>query len=167
MAQATKVIAVLTASPALSSILGAVLTTVPDLQVRSFESEVALIGYMRFCAVDLVVCDFDYERTPADMLVRELRADGMLVRRNFHAIALTGTVRPDMRARAAECGIDEIIVKPMSPKYLLERVQARLNNPDAPPRARLRVVHSAPRTMAHRDNVVPLFPNGQLPRPVV
>jgi DNA-binding response OmpR family regulator len=164
----SKVIAVLTASPALSSILSAVLTTVPGLKVRSFESEVALIGYMRFEPVDLVVCDFDCERTPADALVRELRGDRQLVRRNFQAIALASTIRQDMRAIAAEIGIDEIIVKPMSPKYLLERVQGRLKDPSRRPQPRLRLVQSkAPREIVYRDNVVPLFPNGRPTQPTV
>ncbi|HVW93807.1 MAG TPA: response regulator [Devosia sp.] len=163
MPESMKVVAILAGSPALSSILNAVLAAAPGLRVRSFETQAALTAYMRLCPVDLVVGDFDCEAAPADRLASALRGNAALAQRNFQILALTSAVDEDMRAVAAKCGINEVIVKPMSPRYLLERVEARLRQPHRP---RLSIVRAeVPREIVYRDNVVPLFPKGQPPRP--
>jgi DNA-binding response OmpR family regulator len=63
---------------------------------------------------------------------------------------------PETKAASIHVGIDEIIMKPMSPKYLVERVLARL--------ARRTAAAGRARTSIRRkdwssfgDNVVPLF----------
>lgn len=165
MPESMKVIAILAGSPALSSILNAVLAAAPGLRVRSFETQAALTAYMRLCPVDLVVSDFDCEAAPADRLARALRGNEAVARRDFQIIALASGVGRDMRAIAAESGIDEVIVKPMSPRYLLERVEARLHQPRRP---RLSIVRAeVPREIVYRDNVVPLFPKGHPSQPRV
>jgi two-component system phosphate regulon response regulator PhoB len=122
MAEDARIVAVLVPNPALSSILSMVLASTPSLRVEPFESRAALTAHMRQAPVDLVVCDFE----DADGIARDLRSDAAPHGRGVEIIALSSTVDSDSRRRAAEAGIDEVIVKPMSPRYLLERVQARL-----------------------------------------
>ena len=62
---------------------------------------------------------------------------------------------PHSKTLAREAGIDEVIVKPMSPRYLLERVIARTSE------ARRPVDFSGFRQRdwtVFGDNIVPLFP---------
>jgi two-component system phosphate regulon response regulator PhoB len=150
-----KVVALLVSSPALSSILGTVLASAPSLRVRPFESQLALTTYMRLAPVDLVVSDFDCERAPADQLARDLHADANLERHDFQVIALATRVTPHTKQASIEAGIDEIIVKPMSPKYLLERVLSRLQRKAGAARRIPRVLPRAPDYSG--SNVVPLF----------
>jgi len=157
MAYRPKVVALLVANPALCSILSMVLASVPSLRVRPFESQVALTTYMRLAPVDLVVTDFDCDEAPADRLARDLHDDARLERRDFQVIALASTVTPETKRISIRAGIDEIIVKPMSPKYLLERVLSRL----APRAARL---PPRPAPLPVGGNVIPLF--GPRPQPV-
>lgn len=128
LGESIKVVAVLAANPALSSILTMVLAGCPSLRVRLFESRAALVTYMRLAPVDVLVTDFDCEDAPADEVALALRSDERLLRRDFAVIALTRTVTEATRRAAASAGIDEVIVKPMSPRYLLERVLSRLRS---------------------------------------
>ena len=171
MGESIKVVAVLAANPALSSILTMVLAGCPALRVRLFESRAALVTYMRLAPVDVLVADFDCEDAPADEVTLALRHDDRLYRRDFAVIALTRTVSDATKRAAIAAGIDEVIVKPMSPRYLLERVLARLRRGEAPvggatyrgPERRNRM--AMPRVPAYNrstDNVVALF--GHTPR---
>jgi len=163
LAEPHKTIAVLVANPALSSILTMVLASVPSFRVRPFESELALTIYMRLAPVDLVVTDFDAENARADLVTRDLRDDPGLENPAFQVIALASAVTPETKNLCIKAGIDEVIVKPMSPKYLLERVQSRLKQ-------RVTAQHSihqtirrfTPKPTATPDfragnNVIPLF----------
>ena len=154
MAEPLKTVAVLVANPALSSILSTTLASVPALRVRQFETEVALRAYLQLAPADLVVADFDNLPSRADRLAARLLAD-VAIRRKFQIIALASSLTSDIKAASIEAGIDEVILKPMSPRYLVERVLARLAQPK-------------PRTAQHRglnkrdwsafgDNIVPLF----------
>lgn len=169
MVEPIRVIAVLAANPALSSILSAVLAATPNLRVRVFEAQGALQTYMRLSPVDLLVCDFDNEAAPAGGLAHTLRVDERLARREFQIIALASTVTQSMKQASIAGGIDEVIVKPMSPKYLLERVLSRLKRTTPQvsagsyqgPERRGRLQMSTSAVMAIHspsgDNVVPLF----------
>ena len=126
MAEPVRTIAVLVANPALSSILSMVLASVPTFRVRPFESEVALVTYMRLAPVDIVVTDFDSASARADRVTRDLRADAAIPYHDYQVIALASVVSPETKQLCIASGIDEVIVKPMSPKYLVERVQSRL-----------------------------------------
>jgi two-component system, OmpR family, phosphate regulon response regulator PhoB len=156
MSEQAKVVAVLVANPALSSILSMVLASAPTLRVRPFESEAALTTYMRLAPVDLIVCDFDSSHARADRVAQALRHNSTLTRRSFQMVALASEVTAETKKVSISAGIDEIIVKPMSPRYLLERVLSRLQRPAAPnPRAATGVV---PRDASRAvSNVIPLF----------
>lgn len=156
MAQPHKTIAVLVANPALSSILTMVLASVPSFRVRPFESELALNVYMRIAPVDLVVTDFDAENARADLVTRDLRDDDAIENPNFQVIALASSVTPETKTLCIKAGIDEVIVKPMSPRYLLERVQSRL-------RQRVAVqtsIHQTLRRMVPKPAAKPDFAGG-------
>ena len=155
MSEPAKVVAVLVSNPALSSILSMVLASVPTLRVRPFESEVALTTYMRLAPVDLIVSDFDSQIAPADRVAQALHADRSLERRDFQVIALASEVTAEMKKASISAGIDEIIVKPMSPKYLLERVLSRLQRSSQAPRAPGRPVRRD--ISGANGNVIPLF----------
>lgn len=157
MAANAKVVAVLVSNPALSSILSAVLAGAPTLRVRPFESQLALTTYMRLAPVDIIVADFDGD-VPAHHLAIDLRADMRLERRDFQLLALASAVTPELKTVSLRSGIDEIILKPMSPKYLLERVLARIARAAARPTLRKQ---AAPAQWP--ANVIPLF--GQAPQP--
>ena len=137
-----RTVAVLIANPALSSILSMTLAASPSLRVRPFESEPVLRAYMQVAPVDVVVTDFDSDTAG------HLRADQPVSSR-FQIIALASKPSP------RPAGIDEIILKPMSPRYLVERVLARLAKP--------RALASARPGLHKRDwskfgdNIVPLF----------
>jgi two-component system phosphate regulon response regulator PhoB len=154
LADTTRTIAVLVANPALASVLGMVLAAVPRFRVRPFDSELGLSTYMRLAPVDLLVADFDCEWARADRLVTALRADTEIASRRFQVIALTAAVSPELKLRAIRAGIDEVIVKPMSPRYLTERVESRLR----------RTQPAEPRPASLGDwrrygaNIIPLFP---------
>lgn len=155
MGEQAKVVALLVSSPALSSILSTVLASAPSLRVRPFASQAALTTYMRLAPVDLIVSDFDCESAPADRLAQELHADEKLERRDFQVIALATRVTPETKLASIAAGIDEIIVKPMSPRYLLERVLSRLARKAGVER---RVSRILPRPEDYSgSNVVPLF----------
>ena len=157
------------ANPALSSILAAMLAATSSLRVRMFESETALRTYARLSPVDLLVCDFDNETAPAGNVTHSLRLDESVVRREFQVIALAGTITETMKQVSIASGIDEVILKPMSPKYLLERVLSRLDcapsqikagryqGPERRGRLRASTIAAMAAHARRGDNVVPLF----------
>jgi two-component system phosphate regulon response regulator PhoB len=153
-----RTIAVLVANPALSSVLSMVLASVPTFRVRPFDSEHSLVTYMRLAPVDVVVTDFDSVAARADRVTRDLRADEAIPYRDYQVIALASDVSPETKDLCIGAGIDEVIVKPMSPRYLLERVQARLARV-----ATRAVVRRVRETLKRPDfsqygNVIPLWP---------
>lgn len=120
-------IAVLSTSPALASILGATLRRRKGWRVREFRDSRALNAYMRIAPVTILVSDYRLgESTVADMAL-DLRASDLIVSRHVQIIALSKDVDVAMRERCVQAGIDEVIMKPMSPLYLEERITARLN----------------------------------------
>ena len=160
MAEPSRTIAVLVANPALSSVLSMVLASVPSFRVRPFESETALVTYMRLAPVDVVVTDFDAANARADRVTRDLRADETIPYRGYQVIALASEVSPETKNLCIASGIDEVIVKPMSPRYLLERVQSRLARLAA--RTTPRPVRRTAPTLLRPDfsqygNVIPLW----------
>lgn len=123
-----KTVAILAANPALSAVLAMVLEGDSRLSVRVFNDEEQLFGHMRFAPLDLLVVDFDREGRPAYEMVEAIRLNNGLVSRDLPVIALSRAVTPPMRHQAISAGIDEVLLKPMSPRHLLQRVQARLIN---------------------------------------
>jgi two-component system phosphate regulon response regulator PhoB len=168
LAEPHKTVAVLVANPALGSILTMVLASVPTFRVRPFESELALSVYMRIAPVDLIVTDFDAENARADLVTRDLRDDPGIETPNFQVIALASAVTPETKALCIKAGIDEVVLKPMSPKYLLERVLARLRQRAPAPQTMHQVLRRLTPRPVRRDftgsNVVPLWtPERPLP----
>ena len=165
-------VALIAANPALTSLLQMVLGADPDLRVRAFADPQDLRTYMRVVPVDLVVVDFDCESAPAEALALILRADQTLASQGFRLIALARTADEGTRLAALRTGMDEVIIKPMSPRHLLERVRARLKtSPEALSRPVAPMVGERRRRTdklppffrqrpVYKDNVVPLFPHG-------
>ncbi|WIY53632.1 response regulator [Devosia sp. YIM 151766] len=172
-----KRIAILAANPALTAVLTMVVAGDSRLRVRPFESEAELFAYMRIAPLDMLVVDFDREGRPAYEMVEAIRLDPSCVSRELPVIALTRAITPPMRQQAISAGIDEVVVKPMSPRHLLQRVQARLINRSVVgalgfgyrgPERRDRVPMPPMRHKPARrftDNVVPLFPDRRAKRP--
>jgi DNA-binding response OmpR family regulator len=153
-----RTVAVLVANPALSSILSMTLAGASSLRVRPFDTQIALMTYLHLAPADLVVADFDSVPSRADRLAQDLRADRAIASPDLQIIALASALTPETKAASIHAGIDEIIMKPMSPKYLVERVLARL----AKVHLATRLVPDGRETVRHDwsrfgDNVVPLF----------
>ena len=125
MAEPLKTVAVLVGNPALSSILSMTLAGASSLRVRPFETQRALVTYLHLAPADLVVADFDSEAARADRLAEDLRGDTHIAHR-LQIVALASALSSETKAASMRTGIDEIIMKPMSPRYLVERVLARL-----------------------------------------
>src|SRR3569623_817379 len=170
MADPIKTVAVLVANPALSSILSMTLAGVSSLRVRPFETQLALMTYLRLAPADLVVADFDSVPSRADRLADDLRSDRTIGARKLQVIALASALTPETKAASIHAGIDEIIMKPMSPKYLVERVLARLatkrTGPLSTQRPDKRVSLRKRDWSSFGDNVIPLRRQPQLERPL-
>lgn len=175
MTSRLKTVAILAANPALTSVLTMVLAGDTRLRVRPFESEAELFAYMRIAPLDMLVVDFDREGRPAYEMVEAIRLDPSFVSRELPVIALTRSITPPMRHQAISAGIDEVLVKPMSPRHLLQRIQARLlsrsvvgllgsgyRGPERRDRVPLQKPQPHP-TRRASDNVVPLFPDRRKP----
>lgn len=119
-------IAVLSSSPALVSILGATLRSRADWRVREFRDPASLNAYMRIAPVAMLVADYRFEDGDLTMLARTIREDPMVISKHVQIIAMSRTISPGMRRACVAAGIDEVIVKPMSPLYLKERIGARI-----------------------------------------
>ena len=114
--------------------------------------------------------DFDSVASRADKLADDLHHDRIIGARDLQVIALASDLTPEIKMASIHAGIDEIIMKPMSPKYLVERVLARL----AKKRASAASAQRSERRVSLRkrdwstfgDNVVPLRRQPQLERPL-
>jgi DNA-binding response OmpR family regulator len=170
LSESAKTVAIIAANPALTALLAMVVAGDSRLKVRQFDSELALIAYMRLAHVDVLVCDFDREGRPAYEMVEAIRLNGELVSQDVPVIALTRVITPPMRHQAISAGIDEVLIKPMSPRHLLQRIQARLRTRSVVgvlggyrgPERRNRTTMPAPQPVPARreaDNVIPLFPD--------
>ncbi|WP_224701691.1 response regulator [Devosia aquimaris] len=175
MSETAKVIAIIAANPALSSLLAMVVAGDSRLKVRVFDTEIELLAYMRIAPVDMLVCDFDREGQPAHEMVEGIRLNAGLISQDVPVIALTRQITAPMRHQAISAGIDEVIIKPMSPRHLLQRIQARLRTRSVVgvlggyrgPERRNRVTTPVPQPVPVRratDNVVSLFPDRRKPQ---
>lgn len=121
-----KTVAVLCDNEALSAIVEMVLSSHRSLRVRTFKDEATLRLYMLIAPVELLVCDNSDVIDPIGVVSR-LRATPELASPGFQAVILSRTADPSLRALCAGAGIDEVMLKPVSPRYLEDRVLARLN----------------------------------------
>ena len=154
MAPPIKTVAVLVANPALSSILSMTLAGASSLRVRPFDTQIALMTYLHLAPAHLVVADFDSVPSRADRLADDLHHDRAIASPKLQIIALASELTAEIKMASIHAGIDEIIMKPMSPRYLVERVLARLaTTPTLPERRGARQKDWS----RFGDNVVPLF----------
>jgi DNA-binding response OmpR family regulator len=175
LSEPAKVIAIIAANQALTALLAMVIAGDSRLKVRQFDTELGLIAYMRLAPVDLLVCDFDRDGRPAYEMVEAIRLNCDLISQDVPVIALTRTVTQSMRHQAISAGIDEVVIKPMSPRHLLQRIQARLRarsvvgvlggyrGPDRRDRISVPMPKPAP-GRRDSDNVVPLFAERRKPQ---
>ena len=119
-----KFVARLTASPALGSILAMALDCEENLVVQSFSRPAGLEQHMRIAPIDLIVCDFEISGSSAARLAIELRTANP--DRQFEMIALARDISSHTRQACKFAAIDEVIIKPMSPLFVRDRVLARL-----------------------------------------
>jgi two-component system, OmpR family, phosphate regulon response regulator PhoB len=175
LSEPAKVVAILAANPALTSLLAMVVAGDSRLKVRQFDDEIELLAYMRIAPLHMLVCDFDREGRPAYEMVEGIRLNSALVSQDVPVIAITRHITAPMRHQAISAGIDEVIVKPMSPRHLLQRIQARLQPRSVVsvpggyrgPERRNRSALPVPQPQQSRrltDNVVLLFPDRRTPR---
>jgi two-component system phosphate regulon response regulator PhoB len=138
---------------ALRAILARVLASVPTWRVRSFEDLAAVRAYMRIVPTDLLLCD-RIEDDAVTGFVAGLRADPAIENPGFSAIGLARRIDQRLRIETRLAGIAEVVVLPVSPRHILERVTAHLDRlPPAPSRENR--LATRPR---FSGNVVELFP---------
>lgn len=131
-----RTVALLCGNPALSSILLTELASSRTLRVRAFETPIQLAYYAAIAPVDLVVADLDDEGFDIELI----EAADLSV-----ATPIIGIARNPERL----AGVLEVLAKPMSPRFLLERVLALL--PQRP-------ASGPSRPSQPQNNVVTLFP---------
>ena len=107
---------------------------------------------MRIAPADLIICDYEQLGwTAAEMLVNlRQHAPG----RNFRSIVLTSFVSHEVRQGCRFAQVDEVLIKPMSPLFLLQRVAAHLSALHD-----LEFEATPLRASETIGNVVPLFPH--------
>lgn len=157
-----KSIAIITASPALGSIFAMMLEQTEGLRVQQFAGIEALVSHMRLLPVDLIVSDYVLETGSMAELVAILRKT--LPSRRYQLVVLADHISREIKLSCKFAGVDEVLVKPMSPLFLRERVVARLGIGDSRDgvSARRRTAHSGRSRPLRREgpysgNVVPLF----------
>ncbi|MCF4097900.1 response regulator [Maritalea mediterranea] len=122
----TKVVGILTQNSALSSILSMVLRDISGLRLREFSSAAHLLRYADIAPLDLLILDYQLaDRTAPDVL-NSLRKNPNIEIEALQTITMIKNIDRELQASVVNAGIDEIIVKPMSPAYIKERVSARL-----------------------------------------
>ncbi|MCZ4271191.1 two-component system response regulator [Maritalea porphyrae] len=124
-----KVVGIVAQNRALSSILAMMLRDCQDMRVRVFETHKALQIYLRIAPIHLLLCDYQLNDMSCPQLVSSLKSNPQMHTENMQIVALTRNIDRNMQREIGITGIDEVIVKPMSPAYIRERVTARLALP--------------------------------------
>lgn len=120
-------IAVLSSNPALTAVLGATLRRERGWRIREFRHTRDLRAYLRIAPMAVLVSDYDLgDETAADIAAMLRTSAETPESQGAQIIALARRIDPHMRRTCIQSGIDEIIVKPMSPLYLEERVRERI-----------------------------------------
>ncbi len=166
---ASKVVGIITKNKALGSILAMILRDNTDIRVRKFDSVNALKIYLKIAPIHLLICDYDLTDLSCAHLIASLKSDPKMHTENMQTMALTQGIDRKIQQEIGIAGIDEIIVKPMSPQYVFERVQARIAMPQRFKRVpakrtkltdRLNALVQMQGIESHlSENVVPLFGN--------
>ena len=119
-------IAVVSSSPALASILAAAMRHRNSWHVRSFTSLRELGTYMRIAPVAVIVSDYELADGTISDFASSIRQGDLAAPDGLSIIALARAITADLRRECLASSVDELIVKPMSPAYIEERVEARL-----------------------------------------
>jgi two-component system phosphate regulon response regulator PhoB len=126
LAQKLRTIAILSENNAYGSIVEMVLAGNHAWRVRLFSSAQDLETYSQIVDVDVLVADLDFEDNNAQFMLRVITR----LRQNTESVqAVIVTTRSLMNwsyPKNIGAGIDEVLVKPMSPVYLSERVEAHI-----------------------------------------
>lgn len=122
----TKVVGILTQNSALSSILAMVLRDISGLRLREFSSAAHLLRYADIAPLDLLILDYQLADRSAPDVLNSLRSNPNIDVQSLQTITMIKNIDRELQASVVNAGIDEIIVKPMSPAYIKERVSARL-----------------------------------------
>lgn len=122
----TKVVGILTQNSALSSILAMVLRDITGLRLREFSSAAHLLRYADIAPLDLLILDYQLADRSAPDVLNSLRSNPNIDIEALQTITMIKNIDRELQASVVNAGIDEIIVKPMSPAYIKERVSARL-----------------------------------------
>lgn len=126
MARKLRTIAVLTENNAYGSIVQMVLAGNSAWRVRLFSTGQELESYARIVDIDVLVCDVDFGENNANFMLRlitRLRLTSGSVRR---VIVTTRSLANWSYPQSIGAGVDEVLIKPMSPVYLSERVAAHV-----------------------------------------
>jgi len=143
-----------------------------QLHIEQFTEVSMLMAHMRIAPLDMIVMDYHLERITAAQLVLDLRRNPG--QRKFQTLVMTSIVSAEIKLACKFARIDEVIIKPMSPVFLKERVLSRLQiqhfvkdalkdqgAPGVSLQQQKNDVHSE-QTASWPENVVPLF---NTPRP--
>lgn len=106
-----------------------VLRDCPDTRIRQFDSVRALKIYLGIAPIHLLICDYQLNDWSCAHLIASLKSDRKMHTENMQTMVLTKNIDKKVQQEITIAGIDEIMVKPMSPQYVFERAQARLAQP--------------------------------------
>lgn len=113
---------ILTDSAALGSILAASLAD-ENIVTHFAETVRDAVGLLRLHRVKFLISDFEVAGQNVLGFVPALRR--AVPYRDFETITLTRAIDNDVQNICRSVGIDEVIVKPMSPRFLRERLITR------------------------------------------
>ena len=156
-------IAMLAGNPAFSGILQRALELDGGHKVASFQGVEVLTTYLRISPVDVVILDTDLPGAPAIDIARGLRQHMKLATPDFQIVALTRTPAPFHKPLLA-AGIDQVLLKPVTPGALLEAVESLFEPERAVAMANgpmVRPFEGAATPPARVGNVIPLFGEGR------
>ena len=122
-----KTIAIFSTNKALSSLLHMVLAKNIQLRVREFTSEETLKQYMNISTIDLLIYDCEEINEEIISSIQNIKKIENSSNAKFQIITLCKSIPKGIRSICKSIGIDELIIKPMSPSYLETRVNGRLN----------------------------------------
>jgi response regulator RpfG family c-di-GMP phosphodiesterase len=151
-----------------------VLRDCPDTRIRQFETVSALKIYLGIAPIHLLICDYQLNDWSCAHLIASLKSDPKMHTENMQTMVLTKDIDKKVQQEITIAGIDEILVKPMSPQYVFERAQARLALPARYKRVPARTTSLVQRIDAliepdnfpeyDAPNVVPLFKSREIMR---
>jgi len=120
-------IAIYSASEAFASLVQGVIAEKRTWRVRVFSTPPQLEAYAAIAPVDVLVCDLD---AASESAAATLDLPGRISRHgdgSMQVILLTRSLDAGDKSRFLAAGVDEVLIKPMSPLLLAERIAVRLD----------------------------------------